>query len=148
MRVREAVGRAWSASPAARGGRRVREVGPDQVGRIVLRRARARPQPTLAGYTRRSWVGATFASGAECSGGPDPSTARSTGYAPEPGREARPVGRRRRPRARSRSGSARRVWPSGLSSKLRSSSRTRSFGSVLATHHAGLMSLMSQIAMS
>jgi hypothetical protein len=41
----------------------VREVGSDQVGRIVLRRAHARPQPTLAGYTRRSW--GTFASGGE-----------------------------------------------------------------------------------
>lgn len=41
----------------------VREVRQDQVGLIVLRRARARPQPTLAGYTRRSW--GTFASGAE-----------------------------------------------------------------------------------
>jgi hypothetical protein len=40
------------------------------------------------------------------------------------------------------------LWPSGLSSKLRSSSRTRSLGRVLATHQAGLMSLMSQIAMS
>jgi len=40
------------------------------------------------------------------------------------------------------------VCPSGLSSKLRSSRRLRSFVSVLATHHAGLMSLMSQIAMS
>jgi hypothetical protein len=44
-------------------GQEVREVGPGQMGRIVLRRARARPQPTLAGYTRRSW--GTLASGAE-----------------------------------------------------------------------------------
>ena len=69
------------------------------------------------------------------------------GYAPEP------VGKRgpsaiATPSRQIPIGVCSSVWPSGLSSKLRSRSRTRSFGSVLATHHAGLMSLMSQIAMS
>ena len=57
------MGRVEAGPPAGSRGTRSREVGFDQVGRIVLRRARARPEPTLAGYTRRSW--GTFASGAE-----------------------------------------------------------------------------------
>jgi hypothetical protein len=50
--------------PAARG-KLDREVGAGRVWRIVLRRATTGPQPTLAGYTRRSWGRTGFPSGPE-----------------------------------------------------------------------------------
>lgn len=84
------------------------------------RRAVTRPQPTLAGYTRRSGSGSGRASACACY---DSSRQMPIGVCSS-------------------------LWPSGLSSNERSRRRLRSFGSVVATHHAGLMSLMSQMAMS
>src|SRR5688572_7173972 len=51
---REAVGSGWCLT-AARVELKFARVGSVRLGEFVLRRSHARAQPTLAGYTRRSW---------------------------------------------------------------------------------------------
>ena len=143
------------AAEKAVGSRRVvvGEVGPQGRGEASSRRAATPQQPALASYTRRSSDSGGHASGWDCTRGSAAPSRRERApvaqpQAPEPADRGPGWGWPAVPSRQMPIGVCSSLWPSGLSSKLRSSSRTRSFGSVLATHHAGLMSLMSQIAMS